>query len=424
MPLIYVDDLTAGMVLTEDLITPTGRFVLAEGSSLQNDHLKILKSWGIVEVAVAESSLGDKYCQDQELKSEFIEQAEKYLLQRFFLNDLKQEPVSSLYRYVVHQLALTLQQGKDPVDFFKTTSHLSCQTPPAPLSISQLLRGDVDIVSLPTVYTHIVELLNHPNSSSYQLAELISKDASLTVRLLRLVNSPFYGFSGKIDSVSRAISLLGTNELSVLTLGITVIKQFQNIPSDLLNMDSFWRHSIRCGLFSKVFAAHLGEKAAEKYFIGGLLHDVGRLVLLAQMPTQYSGAIVRARQHCLPMYRAEQDCLQTDHSIVGKLLAEKWRLSPALIRMIGSHHSPRLAHYSMEACIVHIADILAHACGHEVMLVNEIPELQLKAWETIGLSEKNIAPIIRQVDGEFRSVVRVFFSNSEAESEGEEDSEQ
>ena len=94
-----------------------------------------------------------------------------------------------------------------------------------------------------------------------------------------------------------------------------------------------------------------------------------------------------------------------------KLLAEKWRLSPALIRMIGSHHSPRLAHYSAEACIVHVADILAHACGDEVLLVNEVPELQIKAWEKTGLSEKLIVPTIQQVDAEFKDVVQVFFAN-------------
>ena len=127
------------------------------------------------------------------------------------------------------------------------------------------------------------------------------------------------------------------------------------------------------------------------------------------MAPQYAGAIAKARQGHLPMYRVEQECLQTDHSIIGKLLAGKWRLSPALIRMIGSHHSPRLASYSKEACIVHIADILAHACGDEVLLVNEIPELQHKAWEEVGLTEELIAPTIQQVDAEFREIVGVFF---------------
>ncbi|MEA3361761.1 MAG: HDOD domain-containing protein [Thermodesulfobacteriota bacterium] len=409
MALIYIDDLTEGMILAEDLFTPAGRFVLAAGASLQSDHLKILKSWGIIEADIAEASLGEEYSQNLELNAEVIERAESYLWRRFILNDLDQEPLVSLYRRVVHRFALSLQQGWDPVAFSDVALPASDQDCPPPLSVPHLLKGDVDIVSLPTVYTHIVELLDHPNTSSHQIAKVISKDASLTVRLLRLVNSPVYGFSGKIDSISRAVSLLGTDELTTLTLGITVVKQFQNIPSELLNMDSFWRHSIRCGLFSKVLAGYLGEKAVEKYFIGGLLHDIGRLIMLDRMAPQYSGAIAKARLDHLPMYRAEQDRLKTDHSIIGKLLAEKWRLSPALIRMIGSHHSPRLAHYSREACIVHIADILAHACGHEVLLVNEIPELQIKAWEETGLSEELIAPTIQQVDAEFKEIVRVFF---------------
>ncbi len=417
MALVYVDDLTEGMVLAEDLFTPTGRFVLAAGAPLQANHLKILKSWGIIEADIDELSLGDDYRQSQELNSEFIERAEGYLWRRFILNDLELEPIATLYRHVVHRFALSLQQGWDPIVFSDAALPVDEQSDLPPLSLPHLLKGDVDIVSSPAVYSHIVELLNHPNSSSLQIAKAISNDASLTVRLLRLVNSPFYGFSGKIDSVSRAVSLLGTDELSTLTLGITVIRQFQNVPSDLLNMDSFWRHSIRCGLFSRILAGYLGEEAAEKYFIGGLLHDIGRLVMLDRMAPQYAGAIALARQEHLPMYRAEQDRLKTDHSIVGKHLAEKWRLSPSLIRMIGSHHSPRLAHYSKEACIVHIADVLAHACGHEVMLVNEVPELQLKAWEETGLTEDVIAPTIKQVDSEFKAIVRVFFGGPGSEEE-------
>ncbi len=410
MALIYVDDLHEGMVLAEDLLTPTGRFVLAAGASLQAGHLKLLKSWGVIEANIDVLSLGKEYDQQQEMSAEFAERAESYLWRRFVLNDLDQEPIATLYRHVVHRFSLSLQQGWDPVSFTAAELPADGQDQP-PLSVAQLLRGNVDIVSLPTVYTHIVELLNQPNSSSQQIAEAISKDASLTVRLLRLVNSPFYGFSGKIDSVSRAVSLLGTNELTTLALGITVVKQFKEIPSSLLNMDSFWRHSIRCGLFSRILAGHLGDKSAEAYFTGGLLHDIGRLVMLDRMPPQYAGAIARARQERLPMYRAEQDCLKTDHSIIGKQLAEKWRLSPALIRMIGSHHSPRLAHYSREACIVHIADVFAHACGHEVLLVNEIPELQIKAWDESGLEKDVIAPTIRQVDDEFKEIVRAFFNS-------------
>lgn len=409
LALVFIDDLTDGMVLAEDLMTPTGRFVLAAGAKIKTEQLQLLKSWGIIEVDIEESSLGEEFAQQQESSAEFVDQADCFLQQRFVHNDLAQEPMASLYRHVSHRCVLKLQNGWRPDRIADTTADLDLANIPAPLSVSKLLNGDAELGCLPTVYTHIVDVLNHPNSSSFQLGEVISKDASLTVRLLRLVNSPFYGFSGKVESVARAVSLLGLNELSTLTLGISVVKQFEKIPSDQLDMESFWRHSIRCGLFARTLAGYMGEKDTEKFFTGGLLHDIGRLVMLDRMPQQYSVAIVRARQERLPMYRAEQDKLKTDHSILGKMLAEKWRLSPSLIRMIGSHHSPRLAHYSTEACLIHIADIFAHACSDEVLLINEIPELQLQAWTEIGLATDYIAAAIKQVDNDFKEVIKIFF---------------
>ena len=409
MALVFIDDLTEGMMLAEDLLTPSGRFVLAAGATIKADQLKILKSWGVVEANIEVSSLGNEFIQQQEASAEFHDQADNLLSVRFVQNDLEQEPMATLYRHVSHLWTLKLQEGWVPDSITEAAPISEPQKIHAPLSAAKLLNGDVDLGCLPTVYSHIVDALNHPNISSYQLGEVISKDASLTVRLLRLVNSPFYGFSGKVETVARAVSLLGLNELSTLALGISVIQKFENIPSDQFDMESFWRHSIRCGLFARTLAGYMGEKDTEKYFTGGLLHDIGRLVMLDRMPQQYCLAISRARQEHLPMYRAEQDVLKTDHCILGKMLAEKWRLAPSLIRMIGCHHSPRLAHYSTEACLIHIADIFAHGCSDEVLLVNAVPELQIQAWNEIGLATDYISAAIKQVDNDFKEIIKIFF---------------
>ena len=228
-----------------------------------------------------------------------------------------------------------------------------------------------------------------------------------------MANSPSYGFSEKIDSVSRAASLLGTNELTNLTVNVKVLQQFDGVPSGMINMDSFWRHSIRCGLFARVLADHLSLPGVELYFTGGLLHDIGRLVMLERMPGQYNRAIAKGMAGQLPIYRAEQETLQTDHSIVGKLLAMRWRLPTPITRMIGGHHSPASAHYAPEACLAHIADFMAHATGHEVNLVNEIPPFQLKSWEVLNLKEEFIAPTIRQVDAEFKKLITFIFAGSD-----------
>lgn len=412
MAFVYIDDLKVGMVLGDDLFTSKNRLILAEGVELQAEHLEMFKSWGIIEVDIAEESLGEEYLRQQEAITQFTEQAESYLFRRFILNDVDQEPIATIHRHIVHRFAQSLLHGWEPVVFQGTIAVDSDERLP-PVSVPKLLTGDAELVSLPGVYNHIVEVLNHPDSSSHKLAEVISKDANLTVRLLSLVNSPLYGFSGKIDSISRAVSLLGTNELTSLALGVSVVRQFKNIPTELLDMDSFWRHSIRCGLFARIFAKHLNLPGEEGFFTGGLLHDIGRLIILERVPKHYSRAIVKARNDHVEMYRAEQECLQTDHSIVGKLLSMRWRLPTALTRMIGGHHSPSANHFALESSLMHVADVLAHACGHEVNLVNEVPPLQLKAWEATGLKVEMIAPTIRQVDAEFKDIVRIFFGSAE-----------
>lgn len=414
MALIYIDDLMEGMLLAGDLYTPRGRFVLAAGAAIQTQHLPQLKSWGVVEADISEESLGGDYLAQQELGEEFVDRAESYLFRRFLLNDITQEPLATLYRHAVHLLAQRLQKGLDPLLFrgAELDELAAGQVPPA-LTLPQLLKGDVEVFSLPGVYYRVLEVLDKPDISSGQIADVISKDAGLTVRLLRLVNSPMYGFGGKIDSVSRAVSLLGTNDLSSLALGVTLVRQFENIPSQLLDMNSFWRHSIRCALFARILAEHLKLKSVESYFTGGLLHDIGRLVMVERMPAQYAVAILHARSEQMPMYRAEQVCLQLDHSIVGKVLSSRWRLPVTLARMIGGHHSPRLANYSIESCVLHLADVFAHTCGYETLLVNEVPELQVKAWEELGLDLALIAPTIRQVESEFSQIVNAFFAESD-----------
>lgn len=413
MALVYVDDLTEGMVLAEDLFTPKGFFVLAAEMPLQREHLQRLKGWGVVEVAITDASLGEAYQQRQEEVAQFVDQTEGYLYRRCQLSDLDHEPLATIYRHAVHLFALRLQQGWSPVTSSADMLPAEANPSQAPLSVPQLLLGDVEVFSLPAVHARIVAAINAPDSSSAQAAEAIGKDANLSIRLLRLANSPSYGFAEKVDSVTRAVSLFGTDELTGLLANTKVRQQFSGIPPQMISMDSFWRHSIRCGLFARILAGHLGLPGNEIYFTGGLLHDIGRLVMLDRTPDKYCRAIAKGLNEHLPIYRAEQETLQTDHSIVGKLLAMRWRLPAPIARMIGGHHSPASAHYSAEACLAHVADFLAHLTGHDTNLVNEIPPFQQKAWEELNLKEEFIAPTIRQVETEYKKIIKFFFADND-----------
>ncbi len=406
MALIYVDDLQAGMVLASDLQTPKGRFILAAGAALQPEHLKILKSWGVYEADIEESSLSEEYHKQQEQSAAFVDLAEGYLLRRLVLNDLEQEPLITIYRDAVRRCTSRLQSGWEPVVI--SSNQAQPEMEPAYLNPVQVVNGEIELFALPDVYSRIVETLNSPSATSQRVAEVISKDASLTLRLLELVNSPVYGFAGKIESIPRAVTLLGTNELKTLALGVSTVQQFRTIPNDVLDMESFWKHSIRCGLFAQVLAGHIEGVSEEKCFVGGLLHDIGRLLLLKQNPELYGQVMQMGRKKQSSMYQVEKEYLRTDHALVGKLLAGKWKLPISLTRMIGGHHAPSASQYQLEACLVHVADVLAHICGDEAIMVNEIPQLQIKAWEELNLATDVLGSTIRQVDAEYLKIVGIF----------------
>lgn len=410
MARIFVDDLTEGMVLANDLVTHKGRFILAAGATLQINHLKILKSWGITDAEIVDDDFMKLDEQKTELDANSIAAAKQFIKIKFSALDLEHELISELFRQVHQRLAQKLCDGYS----LPSLPDLSVQEDGETLRINptQLIRGEIQLASLPNVYTRIVETLNSPRASSSAIADIVSKDSSLSLRLLRLVNSAFYGFPSKIDSISRGVTLLGTNELTTLALGISVVRLFQDIPNELIDMESFWKHSIRCGLFAQVLASHKIGISEEKLFVGGLLHDIGRLVMLRKIPGKYTHAILLARDEQLPLYRAEQKVLHCDHAEIGRMLASEWHLTSALTQMIGGHHNPVMDRFPLEVCIVHVADLLAHACGDELLMINQVPPLQIKAWEAIGLSPGILAPTIHQVDRLFQDIVRVFIDSS------------
>ena len=145
--------------------------------------------------------------------------------------------------------------------------------------VSELLRGNDNIPSLPTIFYQINEAVGDPRSSMRDIAQIISADQSLSARLLRLVNSAFFGFPSKIDTISHAVTIIGTKQLRDLALATTVIQMFKGIPNDLIQVKSFWQHSIGCGIGSRLLASFQKMANVEHFFVSGLLHDIGRLIL-------------------------------------------------------------------------------------------------------------------------------------------------
>lgn len=274
-----------------------------------------------------------------------------------------------------------------------------------------LLKGFVQVSSLPVVYTKINEAVNNPQSSMKGISDIISDDPGLTSRLLKLVNSAFYSFPSRIETVSRALFIVGTQQLRDLALATSIMNLFKGIPEDLVNMESFWRHSVACGLAAKILATYRRcEMNVERFFAAGIIHDIGRLIIYKKIPDTAREMIIRCKANSELLYSVEKEVIGFDHSDLGRVLVQFWNLPPSLEEVVAYHHSPREARrYPIETAVVHIADIIVHAMQFGNSGEQYIPSMDEKAWELIGIPTSVLSPTLDQLEREVKDVAQSLF---------------
>lgn len=262
-----------------------------------------------------------------------------------------------------------------------------------------LINKSLELVSPPTTYTQLNALIHDDNASADDISQVINADPALTTRLLRIVNSPYYGFPSQISTISRAITIVGTSELTQLVLATSVINSFRGIPEDLIKMSDFWRHSIACAITASIVAKKCKMPVPEQFFIAGLLQNIGSLVIYQTIPELAKEAITSSLFGSETLYESERRLLSFDHSEVGEALAKKWRLPNALTEIIRHHHTPSQAKlFPTETAIVHLADIMVTAAGifgHSGD--RHVPKLDPQAWEELKLDEQQLPDIMQQV---------------------------
>ncbi len=216
--------------------------------------------------------------------------------------------------------------------------------------------------SLPIVYQELVSAIEHPNTSIEDIGHILRKDQSLATRLLRLANSALYGFPSEIATLEEAAQLIGLKEIRDLTLATSVIKAFEGVPPELVDVTAFWKHSIACGIACSLLAEERHDPASERFFVGGLLHDVGRLILFLKAPEQAREVHKRCEDSGELVIRVEMDVLGFEHAALGAELATLWRLPVSLREMVRCHHNPaRSTGFGVDAYTVHFADFLTTA---------------------------------------------------------------
>ncbi len=282
------------------------------------------------------------------------------------------------------------------------------------MNITELIQGDDQLATLPEVFYKLNAAIEDPDCTFDDIGEIISIDPALTVRILRIVNSAFYGFSTQVETITHALTIIGTDQLTQLVLATSVMNQFKGIPSDLLDMDSFWRHSITAGLAARSIAALSGEYNVERFFVAGLLHDIGRLVLCIRAPDETAEIIKKAEASGKPLYVEEQVIFGFDHAELGGQLLKAWNLPERLIEAVALHHFPQKAIiHPEETAVVNLADAIAYSMKLGGSGETVVPLMEPKSWEHIGLPESLYLPMIKdKIDQQFDDVARVFLQTA------------
>ncbi|MEQ9400728.1 MAG: HDOD domain-containing protein [Longimicrobiales bacterium] len=258
----------------------------------------------------------------------------------------------------------------------------------------ELVRNAGSVGSPPLIYQRLVEVINHPRSAAGDIAGVIAEDQGLTTRLLKVVNSAFFSLPWRVDTVSAAVRVVGTRQIRDLAVATAVLRLFDDVPAELVDMESFWHHSLACGVTARVLASHRGEDNIERYFVAGLLHDVGRLILFTGAGAEMTAAMERARTEGCALFLAEREEAGVDHAVVGGALMDQWSFPPALREAVRYHHEPRRAsQFPVETAAVHVADVVATAMAWGRSGETRVPPLDKDAWDTVGL-DVDLAPMI------------------------------
>jgi HD-like signal output (HDOD) protein len=228
-----------------------------------------------------------------------------------------------------------------------------------------LVSRNVRLVSLPEVCIQVQALADSPHTTAADIGDVVGKDTALTTRLLKLVNSAYFSLPKKIDTISRAVNMIGMRELRNLTLAASAAEVFSRIPANLIDMAAFWQHSVYCGLVARNLANRCNVLHSERLFTAGLLHDIGRLLMLMKLPDEIGKAESLRLHSKEDICTIEHGLIGFDHAQVGQALLAHWHMPENLCASVLYHHNPAGADEAhLEASIVHIADLVTH-CAQE-----------------------------------------------------------
>lgn len=274
----------------------------------------------------------------------------------------------------------------------------------------ELLISDVNkLVSLPDVYYRLESLIEQPNSTLDDFAHVLSLEPDICARLLSLANSAFYSFPASIESIEKAVQIIGIRQIRELVLATSVVKVFNQMPLGMVNMNTFWEHSVAVGVFAKSIGQYCHLTQPERFYVSGLLHDIGRLVFYLKMPGLMHDLLIQRETREEYLFKLEFESLGYTHAEAGGQLLKKWRVPDSIHEPVSFHHSPGNSHdFSTVTAAIHIADSWINK--HQIGSSGERFDLAIEpeAFEVLNLQSYELDEIWVLAEDDIKSVFKQF----------------
>jgi putative nucleotidyltransferase with HDIG domain len=275
---------------------------------------------------------------------------------------------------------------------------------------SQSIRNEIESIdslpTIPTILKRLLSIIENPLVSLNEIGNFISNDPVLASRVLKMVNSPIYGFPGRISSINQALILLGLNVVKGMLLGISVFEAMQK------TMVGLWEHSIGCAITAKILAYKKGLKEPEEVSVAALLHDIGKVAFGLKFPQKYKEMIGSTEEKESFIFEIENAYFNVNHADAGSWIAQKWNFPKNLIEVIGYHHKPHLSrNFSLHTAIVHLSDIIIRASGFGFAGDKFVPIINDSAWNILNLSEYDLREVVKELDDSLEEAEDFLFTD-------------
>lgn len=273
---------------------------------------------------------------------------------------------------------------------------------------------DAELLTLPAVYMRLRTVLDDPDYAVADIEEVIGADPAIATRLLRQANSPYFGFAAKIETISRAVGLLGSQQVHDLVLATSVAQTFADIHIEVMDQHAFWMRSVYCAAAARLLAANCNVLDSERLFVAGLLRDIGHLVMYQSIPEESTEALLYSQVESRMLHEVERDVVGFDYAQLGGALLKQWGLPEGLCESVRRHISPgQSTDYVLETSIVHLAGVLSDV-GQTGEDVTEYCESHVDpfAWATTGLTPGQCVAIQAEVESQLDDVMFLIFPGS------------